>query len=556
MAYTRHVSQESGEAEIQSGLSLLPRMVGVLALVLIAMLASGSYYSFLHLSQRYEQSLEAQGQSLLQLIAALHSPENPDQWRLQVEKATPNLEVFQGVSFYSLRAAGLQEIGDRFVHPPRDSEPLRNVLLSPLAKGELSWQGVEQVRLEREVLEKRYLVIRKELLDTTGDVEKIQVKTGEIWVGIDLSEAKTQALADLSAILPVVLLLLVLCLAGIAVAFREFLRPLDSLLFASNRLESGEFDYRVTPQRSDELARLALSLNRVGATVEARLKSQRDLVNDVERIVRKLGGSTSAILSVVGQQVSGAGQQASAVHHVSSVAEQIASSSRSVAETAKTVGGAAGETVRACEQSKVGIEDAISGIRAARETVTSISSSMEKLGADSRKIGEILKLIEGISEQTNLLALNAAIEAAGAGEAGQRFAIVATEVKRLATRTNESTKEIRDLISTIQNSTNRAVLLTEEGTRAVAEGYDQVHRVGDSIQDIRDSVERTSIAADVILNSSQEQVTATEQMADSMNEIRKVADIILENSAVTESTVAEIKDISHSLRDLFDKNII
>ena len=132
-------------------------------------------------------------------------------------------------------------------------------------------------------------------------------------------------------------------------------------------------------------------------------------------------------------------------------------------------------------------------------------------------------------------------------------AIVATEVKRLATRTNESTKEIRDLISTIQNSTNKAIMLTEEGTRAVAEGYERVHRVGDSIQEIRDSVERTSMAADAILASSQEQVTATEKMAESMNEIRKVADAILENSSVTEATVEEINQICSQLRELFER---
>jgi methyl-accepting chemotaxis protein len=553
MLYTRRVTTDPTDAPTGPRSSLLTRFLLVLAGTLLMVSAAIGYFTHTRLVQHGIASLETQGRGYLRLLVALADERSESAWRQAAQDTFPHPEELPGLTFYSLRAADLSEVDDRFADPTGEGEDLRQQVLGPLAKADITWDEPSRDRTIVRRAGHEVLVVRAELIEGEGEGETT-LKRGEVWVGMSVGGIQSQAYGDLLGILQLASAFGLLGIAAAALFFRDGLRPIETLIFTARRLEEGELEIRAPVSANDELGDLTQALNRIGQRFDERLSRQHDLVSRVERIVRRLGGSTSAILSVVGQQVSGAGQQASAVHHVSSVAEQIASSSRSVAETAKTVGAAASETVRACEQSKSGIEDAIAGIRAARETVTSISSSMEKLGADSRKIGEILKLIEGISEQTNLLALNAAIEAAGAGEAGQRFAIVATEVKRLANRTNESTKEIRDLISTIQNSTNKAILLTEDGTRAVADGYDQVHRVGDSIQDIRDSVERTSIAADVILSSSQEQVTATEQMAESMNEIRKIADVILENSAVTETTVEEIKQISQQLRELFERS--
>src|SRR5512144_839402 len=102
---------------------------------------------------------------------------------------------------------------------------------------------------------------------------------------------------------------------------------------------------------------------------------------------------------------------------------------------------------------------------------------MLKLGEHSQKIGGIVDIIDEISDQTNLLALNAAIEAAGAGEAGRRFAVVAQEVKRLAERTVLATRQIRGLIEEIQAATNTTIMVTEDGTKAVDRAASLVDKV-------------------------------------------------------------------------------
>ncbi len=525
-------------------------------LLIVAMVAMSvvpiSITSHAHLAEATDRLLDVQANSMLSLLAAVvgRNLDVPGS-----DRGLEDLEVIEnaeGLLFVSLRGP---DLGERHtvVRKGVDARWMRSEVLPLLSSSDLEWQAGRRVATPAgTAVVYRRALHRRQGLGTAGATTV--VKAGEIWLGVDATPYDASLASPLERGLVTGLVVTILVVSvSLYLYSRDFLRPLDELLVGARRLADGEFDQTLGSSSTRELDDLAVAFNRLSRSVRSRIEANRDLVAQIERIVRRLGNSTSAILSVVSQQVSGAGQQASSVHHVSSAAEEIAVSSRSVAETAKTMGAAASETVHACEHGRREVDGAIAGIRGARETVTGIASSMERLGADSRKIGEILKLIEGISEQTNLLALNAAIEAAGAGEAGQRFAIVATEVKRLATRTNESTKEIRDLISTIQNSTNKAILLTEEGQKTVAEGYDRVHRVGDSIQDIRQSVERTALAADAILVSSQEQVTATEQMAEAMNEIRRVADAILENSSVTEATVEEIDETCSQLRKLFDQ---
>lgn len=532
-------------------------LIAVVSTVLIAVVP----VSLAALRQRVslsERFLEQQGQLAFDLLDALHGRGKPDEaWQQTLITQLPAFRRLAGFVFLSLRGPRGDEVTTLFADQV-DRDELHSAVLGKLGGADAPWTAGDKVVVPGPKGQS-LLVLRRPLLASAGTQAdpaappRTAERLGELWVGLR-SETVLESLSEgVSSILVVGLVTSILVISLALYFFaRDFLSGVKVLLFGARRLAAGDFDFPVTIDRTDEFRELADALNELSRNIRTRTEEQQALVSKVEKIVRRLGSSTSAILSVVGQQVSGAGQQANSVHHVSAAAEEIAASSRSVAETATTMRTAAEETVAACENGTREVDEAIAGIRAARETVTGISSSMERLGADSQKIGEILKLIEGISEQTNLLALNAAIEAAGAGEAGQRFAIVATEVKRLATRTNQSTREIRELISTIQNSTAKAIMLTEEGTRAVAEGYDRVHRVGDSISEIRTSVEKTAVASDAILGSSREQVTATEQMAESMNEIRKVADAILENSSVTESTVEEINQIASQLRELFE----
>jgi len=185
--------------------------------------------------------------------------------------------------------------------------------------------------------------------------------------------------------------------------------------------------------------------------------------------------------------------------------------------------------------------------------VQSIAESMLKLGDNSQKIGGIVEIIDEISDQTNLLALNAAIEAAGAGEAGKRFAIVAQEVRRLAERTVDATRQITGLINEIQKATNATIMVTEEGTKAVDSAAGLVDKVQLSFGSIIGLVEDTARSAKEITLSTQQQTSACEQMADTMNEVRDVAQQVAGSAQETERAIAEIISQVEKLRELAEE---
>jgi methyl-accepting chemotaxis protein len=184
--------------------------------------------------------------------------------------------------------------------------------------------------------------------------------------------------------------------------------------------------------------------------------------------------------------------------------------------------------------------------------VQGIAEAMLELGENSQKIGGIVDIIDEISDQTNLLALNAAIEAAGAGEAGKRFSIVANEVKRLAERTVDATAQIKGLIDQIQKATNSTIMLTEEGTKGVDSASTLVARVSEALTNIIDMVEETTNAAREIKLSTQQQTTASEQMAETVAEVRDVATQVAASAEETTQSITELTSLAERLKELVE----
>jgi len=190
-----------------------------------------------------------------------------------------------------------------------------------------------------------------------------------------------------------------------------------------------------------------------------------------------------------------------------------------------------------------------------RGQVQNIAESMLLLGEHSQRIGGIVEIIDEISDQTNLLALNAAIEAAGAGESGKRFAIVAQEVRRLAERTVIATRQIKGLVEAIQKSTNSTVMVTEEGLKAVDNAATLVENVQLSFKGIMMMVDETLRASREIALSTQQQTSACEQLADTMNEVRDVSLQTVTGLRETELAIGELSSLADQLKALMEEEI-
>ena len=253
--------------------------------------------------------------------------------------------------------------------------------------------------------------------------------------------------------------------------------------------------------------------------------NQKLLEKNIQQIElgSELSTAASQLLSASHQQASGATEQASAVSQVSTTIEELGSTARQIAIAAEQVAEASGQTLENLSEGQDAVDNSIQAMERIRGRVQDVSTRVLNLGERSQQIGEIIDLINDLSDETHLLALNAAIEAAGAGEHGRRFAVVAAEVKSLANRALAAAKEVKGVIAEIQQATNAAVLAAEEGGKEVERGVVLAHSAGQVMNNIVMVAERTAQSSAEISLATAQQQSASEQVVETMREIADVA---------------------------------
>lgn len=238
--------------------------------------------------------------------------------------------------------------------------------------------------------------------------------------------------------------------------------------------------------------------------------------------------------------------------------EQGASSIQQMSETVHDV---ASHTTDAADMAQMAISEFTAGQAEVTKTQSSInalaakvadaSTVINNLSDDSRQIGSVLEVIQGIAEQTNLLALNAAIEAARAGEQGRGFAVVADEVRNLARRTQDSTREIQAVIEKMQNSTSKAVSVMAEGQSQAQTSVEQARKAGESLTAINQSVQRISDMNTQIATAAEEQAVVANEINQNFNQITSSASRA-EKEALKITTASKQLE---SLAKVLEKNV-
>jgi methyl-accepting chemotaxis protein len=222
--------------------------------------------------------------------------------------------------------------------------------------------------------------------------------------------------------------------------------------------------------------------------------------------------SSAELQSAANQQATATKEQATAMTEITTTISELLATSRQIAESAQRVAQIAGQTASSARAGDITVERAHDSIVAIRHQVDLIVNQMLELGRKSQQIGAVLDIVAELAEQTNILAINATIEAAGAGDAGKRFAAVADEIRKLADRVAGSTKEIRGLIDDVRGSVNTTVMTTETGSKAVDAGTRQFTEVASALKQISTMVSTTTEAAKEIELSTKQQATAVEQV--------------------------------------------
>jgi methyl-accepting chemotaxis protein len=393
-----------------------------------------------------------------------------------------------------------------------------------------------------------------------------------------------------------------------AKAFQQMIEYLQEMAGAAYRLAHGDLTAEVTPRSNQDalgnafsqmIASLRVTVGKVAESATILIASADQLsttanqagqatsqiattINQVaigttqqSASVTKTAGSVEEMSRAIDGVAKGAQEQAVAVAKASEVTTQITSAIEMVANNAQSSAKGASNAANTARSSAKTIEETIQGMEVIKSTVGLSAQKVQEMGQRSEQIGAIVEAIDDIASQTNLLALNAAIEAARAGEHGKGFAVVADEVRKLAERSSIATKEISDLIGSIQQTVTEAVTAMDNGAQEVENGVGRAYQSGQAlklilqaVEAVNKQVEEISDAAQQINASSNELVysvdsvsavveqntAATEQMAASSGEvtlaIENIASVSEENSAAIEEVSASAEEMSAEVEEV------
>jgi methyl-accepting chemotaxis protein len=263
--------------------------------------------------------------------------------------------------------------------------------------------------------------------------------------------------------------------------------------------------------------------------------------------VRGLQSSSAELQAAANQQASGVAEQATAMAEIATTINELLATSRQIAESSKRVAQIAAETAGAARSGTQTIKRSNEATTSVRRQVDQVVSHMLDLGKKAQQVGVVLDIVTELAEQTNILAINATIEAAGAGEAGRRFGVVAAEIRSLADRVGASTKEIRGLIEDVRGAVNTTVMATEAGSKAVDSSAGTVTDMATSFTQIASLVATASDAAREIELSTKQQASAVEQVNVAITNVASATREAETSASQTLQTSAQLTKLSTEL---------
>lgn len=298
----------------------------------------------------------------------------------------------------------------------------------------------------------------------------------------------------------------------------------------------GDLTVRITAKNNDEIGELVNCFNHFVDKLQRTIKQ-------VVEIALPLSNMASSVSATAEETNANTMEQQKGTQNTKNSVEELNSSVHNVAESAAQAAQASTETSNISSDGAQVVEDTINTINQLAQTVESSSAVIDQLDTDANQVGAILDVIRGIAEQTNLLALNAAIEAARAGEQGRGFAVVADEVRTLASRTQESTIEIQSTIEKLQAAAREAVAAMSSGKSLAESSVSQVSKAGKSLENITTSVKQINHMTEDIAHS-------TESQSQAANEIVQHVDEISQSTQQTHAASEQLAGVSGDLANL------
>jgi methyl-accepting chemotaxis protein len=319
--------------------------------------------------------------------------------------------------------------------------------------------------------------------------------------------------------------------------------PIKQLSDDAQKVANGDLTVQVNSTTRDEIGMLTDSFRSMTESLRSTIRQVADTAVTVSTAANQLQTTAEQIAT-------GAEEVVAQTQTVATAGEEMAATANDIANNCQTAAAGALDASSSASDGSVVVGKTVHAMEAIAQRVQQTASTVARLGERSDQIGAIVGTIEDIADQTNLLALKAAIEAARAGEMGRGFAVVADEVRALAERTTRATKEISDMIRTIQGETRTAVDAMEEGVREVEAGTQEASRSGDALQNIMEQVNMVSMQISQVATAAEEQTATTSEISNNMMQITEVIQQTAHGAHESATAAAQLSSMADNLQTM------
>lgn len=289
-------------------------------------------------------------------------------------------------------------------------------------------------------------------------------------------------------------------------------------------------------------------LYQLGQNLNMMVDSLSDMAYQVRETVNTVTATVVEIQAASAQQTASTSEQSATVSQTVATVQEVRETVKQTAERAGYVAETAEKSMEVSQQGELAVQHTIEGMENIREQVESIAENILALSEKTQQIGEIIDTVNNLADQSKLLALNASIEAARAGEEGKGFAVVAMEVRQLADQSRAATARVQDILSEIQQATNAAVMVTEQGSKSTDQGMSLVESAGTAIRNLTAVIDDASVAATQIASSTSQQTNGMDQLAAAMMQIEQAAAQTASTTQQTETSVSDLLEMAEQLK--------